>query len=388
MPPRGKYYVSGKREQIATRLTFLIAGLGMAAWAPLVPYAKERVGADNGTLGLLLLCLGFGSLIAMPVTGLLASRYGCRAVIVAASICLSFMIPVLAFVETPLQLALALAVFGASVGTVDVAVNIQAVMVEKDSGRSMMSGFHGLFSVGGIVGAGGVSLALAAGVPLAGVVYMVSGALMILLTVAYSGLITYGNAEQEKSPGFAFPKGIVLVLGLLCFLTFMGEGAILDWSALFLVSNHGVDQALAGLAYTSFAVTMTIGRLLGDRIVTHLGGQRVVFFGALLAAGGFAMAFMANNHLLAMAGFALVGAGLSNTVPVFFTAAGRQSVMPASLAVASVTTLGYAGILLGPAMIGFIAQVWSLAFGIFLLAVFMLFVAIVGSLAIRHNHAR
>lgn len=381
--PRGQFYVSGKREQIATRLTFLIAGVGMAAWAPLVPYAKDRVGADNGTMGLLLLCLGLGSFIAMPITGLLTSRYGCRTVIVGSSACLAYTIPILATVDTPLQLAVALAVFGASVGSVDVAVNIQAVMVEKDSGRSMMSGFHGLFSLGGIVGAGGVSLALGSGAPLPGVVFAVGGVLIVLLMIAYHGLLTYGNTDKEKTPTFAFPKGIVLILGLLCFLSFMGEGAILDWSALFLVSNHGVEQASAGLAYTSFAITMTIGRLLGDRIVTHLGGQRVVLFGGALSAAGFALAFLADNHIAALAGFALVGGGLSNIVPVFFTAAGRQTAMPASLAVTAVFTLGYAGILLGPAMIGFVAQIWSLGFGILLLAVFMGLVAVVGPVAAR-----
>ncbi|MFQ6186474.1 MFS transporter [Sinorhizobium meliloti] len=383
MQAHEQYYVSGKREQIATRLTFLLAGLGMAAWAPIVPYAKESVGADNGTLGLLLLCLGFGSLIAMPITGFLTSRYGCRTVISGGSACLAYTIPILAAVDTPVHLAIALAVFGASVGTVDVAVNIQAVMVEKDSGRNMMSGFHGLFSLGGIIGAGGVSLALGSGAPVTGVVYAVGGVLIILLIFAYHGLLTYGKPEQDKTPALAFPKGIVIVLGLLCFLCFMGEGAILDWSALFLVSNHGVEQASAGLAYTAFAVAMTIGRLLGDRIVSHLGGQRVVLFGGILAASGFATAFFTDNHLIVLAGFALVGAGLSNIVPVFFTAAGRQTVMPASLAIPAVFTLGYAGILLGPAIIGFIAELWSLSFGMLLLAIFMGFVGVVGPLAAR-----
>lgn len=380
---RGQYYVSGKREQIATRITFLIAGLGMAAWAPLVPYAKERTGADSATLGLLLLCLGAGSLVSMPLTGILASRYGCRAVVAVGSIGIAITIPLLATVGTPLQLAIALALFGASVGTVDVAVNIQAVMVEKDSGRSMMSGFHGLFSLGGMLGAGGVSLALGFGVALTVVVCLVSAILMALLFLAWRGLLTYGQPGQEPAPAFVMPKGVVLFLGLLCFLTFMGEGAILDWSALFLVSNHGFDQASAGLAYTSFAVAMTIGRLLGDRIVTKLGGQRIVVFGGLLAAAGFTTALLASHPYIVLAGFALVGAGLSNVVPVFFTAAGRQTVMPPSLAVAAITTMGYAGILLGPAMLGFIAQVWSLGFGFLLLAVLMGFVAIVGPLAAR-----
>ncbi len=355
----------------------------MASWAPLVPYAKERVGADDALFGLLLLSLGLGSLMAMPATGVLASRYGCRVVIAAASLVIAIMIPVLAVVDTPVRLAIALAVFGAGVGTIDVAVNIQAVMVEKDSGRAMMSGFHGLFSLGGIVGAGGVSLALGSGVPLPGVVWTVSGVLMMLLMFSYQGLLTYGNTEQEKTPLFVMPKGVVVLLGVLCFVVFMAEGAILDWSALFLITSHGYEQASAGAAYTAFAVTMTIGRLFGDRIVSRLGGTRCVLFGGWLAAGGFAVAVFAPGPILVLLGFALVGAGLSNIVPVFFTAAGRQTAMPASLAVAAVTTLGYAGILLGPVMIGFIAQAWSLALGLLLLAISLSFVAIAGSMTAR-----
>ncbi len=378
-----KLRVSGRREQLATRLTFLLAGLGMAAWAPLVPYAKQQVGADNATLGLLLLSLGLGSIIAMPATGILASRYGCRVVVVVGTIGIALMMPVFPIVETPIQLAIALAIFGASVGTVDVAVNIQAVMVEKDSGESLMSGFHGMFSLGGILGAGGVSLALGAGAPLGSVVWAISAVLILLLVLSYNGLLTYGNKEAGQTPMFVVPKGIVIILGVLCFLVFMGEGAILDWSAIFLVANHGYEQASAGIGYASFAVMMTIGRLLGDRVVARLGGTRVVLIGGLLAATGYAIAVWASQPILALVGFALVGAGLSNIVPVFFTAAGRQTIMPTSLAVAAVTTLGYAGILLGPAMIGFIAQALNLNVGLLLLAIFMLFVAFVGSLVSR-----
>lgn len=385
MTSRVEYFTSGIREQVSTRLTFLIAGLGMAAWAPLVPYAKDRVGADSATLGLLLLCLGFGSIVAMPLTGVLASRYGCRAVVVASTIGIALAIPLLSVVDNSLHLALALAFFGASVGAVDVAANIQAIIVEKDSGRSMMSGFHGLFSLGGFIGAGGVSLALGSGTPLLTVATLTSLFLMVLLIGAYRGLLTYGDSGKEAPPAFAMPRGIVLLLGVLCFLVFMGEGAILDWSALFLLGEHGYEQTSAGAGYAAFAVTMTMGRLLGDRVVSCLGGRRIVLIGGILGAVGFALVVFAKHHLIVLGGFALVGTGLSNVVPVFFTAAGRQTAMPPGLAVAAITTMGYSGILLGPALIGFIAQIWSLSFGFFLLSTFLVFVTIVGPIAARER---
>lgn len=379
--PAATHVPTGRREQMATRAVFLVAGLAMAAWAPLVPFAKTRLGVDDGTFGLLLLCLGLGSILAMPVTGILASRFGVRKVIVTSAIILACVLPFLALASSVAELAIVLALFGASVGTVDVAMNIQAVMVEKDSGRSMMSGFHGLFSLGGIVGAGGVSLLLGTGLAPLTATLMISAMLVGLLVVAISGLLPYGNKEQASTPLFVVPKGIVIFIGLLCFLVFLGEGAILDWSALFMISTHGAGPAEAGLAYTMFAVAMTAGRLSGDWIVRHLGGTTILIVGGLLGAAGFLLAVLAPGSILALVGFALVGLGASNIVPVLFSAAGRQTSMPPSLAVAAITTIGYAGILIGPAAIGFVAQHWSLATAFVLLACALVFVAATGPLS-------
>ncbi|WP_449394452.1 MFS transporter [Devosia riboflavina] len=375
--------ITGRREQWATRAVFLVAGLAMAAWAPLVPFAKARVGVEDGALGLLLLCLGLGSIVAMPITGVLASRFGCRAIIVASSIAVAVVLPFLAIVDTVPGLAIALALFGASVGTIDVAMNIQAVMVEKDSGRNMMSGFHGLFSLGGIVGAGGVSLLLAVGIAPLTATLVISAMLVVLLTGAFSGLLPYGNREAGSTPLFVIPKGIVMFIGLLCFLVFLGEGAILDWSALFLINTHQVDPMQAGFGYTMFAIAMTFGRLTGDAIVKTLGGLKVVVGGGIVAAAGFLLAVFAPVQPLAFAGFLLVGIGASNIVPVLFTAAGNQTRMPASLAVAAITTLGYAGILVGPAAIGFVAQHWNLSTAFVLVAAGLVFVAVSWPLASR-----
>ena len=381
--PIETHALTGRREQMATRAVFLVAGLAMAAWAPLVPFAKTRLGVDDGAFGLLLLCLGLGSIVAMPVTGILASRFGCRLVIVAGSIVVAFVLPFLALAGSVLELAVALALFGASVGTVDVAMNIQAVMVEKDSGRSMMSGFHGLFSLGGIVGAGGVSLLLGAGLEPLPATLIVSAMLVGLLLVSLTGLLPYGNKDAGTTPLFVVPKGIVFFSGLLCFLVFLGEGAILDWSALFMISAHGADPAQAGLGYTMFAIAMTAGRLSGDWIVRHLGGTKIMIVGGLLGAAGFLLAVLAPNSMLALVGFGLVGLGASNIVPVLFTAAGRQTSMPPSLAIAAITTLGYAGILVGPAAIGFVAQQSSLGVAFVLLAGALVFVAVAGPFSTR-----
>jgi predicted MFS family arabinose efflux permease len=347
----------------------------MAAWAPLVPAAKQRIGVDESTLGLLLLCLGLGSLVSMPLVGMLASKFGCRAVILASALSTAGVFPFLAIAETAPLLAITLAIFGASVGAVDVAVNIQAVMVEKDSGRNMMSGFHGLFSVGGIVGAGGISLMMGAGWTPLVAACMISCLVLLLLLFSIRGLLPYGNRETGDMPLFVFPRGIVAFIGLLCFLVFLGEGAVLDWSAILLIELHGVDHASAGYGYAVFAAAMTAGRLSGDWIVRTFGGLRVVVIGGAVAAAGFLLAIFATSQTLAYVGFVIVGAGAANIVPVLFTAAGRQTQMPPSLAISAITTLGYAGILVGPAAIGFVAKHLGLATAFTLVAGGLVFVA-------------
>ncbi|WP_454846266.1 MFS transporter [Pseudomonas farris] len=369
-------FVPGRLEQMSTRIAFFIAGFGIAAWAPLVPYAKARAGLDEGTLGLLLLCLGVGSILAMPMAGILASRFGCRRVLSGGTLLICAALPLLATVSTIPALIAALFMFGAGLGTVDSTVNLQAVIVERASGRNMMSGFHGLFSLGGIVGAAGVSALLGLGVSPLGATLVVIVMLIVALLKAAPHLLPYGS--ESSGPAFAVPHGIVLFIGGMCFIVFLAEGAALDWSAVFLAQERGIDTAYAGLGYAAFALTMTVGRLTGDAIVRRLGATRVIVFGGSTAAAGLALATFAPSWEAALVGYALLGAGCSNIVPVLYTAVGKQTVMPESIAVPAITTLGYAGILAGPAVIGFIAHGSSLSFAFGLMAVLLVAVAIGG----------
>lgn len=367
---------SARREQVATRVIFLVVGIVMAGFAPLVPLAKQRLALDEGALGLLLLCLGLGSILAMPITGMLTARWGCRSVIAVASIIMIAAFPFLAVADSWLAMAAAIAIFGASLGTVDVAMNIQAVMVERDSGRPMMSGFHGLFSLGGIAGAGGVSALLGLGglSPLVAAI-VVGAAALLLVGLSLGGLLPYGDNGQEKSPLFVLPKGSVLLLGVLCLLTFLAEGSVLDWSAVFLTTVRGADIGLAGLGYAAFAVAMTGGRLAGDRIRMGLGERRVILFGGLIGAVGFAVVLLVPSAHIGLIGYFLVGVGASNLVPVLFSAAGRTRDMSPGLAITAVSTLGYLGLLAGPALIGLVAHLTTLPFAFVLLSAAMLLVA-------------
>jgi len=356
------------RAARATRLTFLLSGIGMSAWAPMVPYAKARLGLDEATLGLVLLAFGGGSMVAMPVVGLLTHRFGSRRVIGVGGLMLCLALPLLALAPGAWWLALALLYFGVALGAVDVAMNAHAVEVEHRAQRPLMSGFHGLFSVGGLVGAAGMSALLALGLSLAAGALVVALVLALVVASQWPHLIDHVEANDEHAPPLRWPGMIVLALGLLCFISFLAEGSMLDWSAVFLRDVRGVSPAMAGLGYAGFSVAMAAGRLSGDRVVARLGPVVTVRVGAAVAAAGFVLAATVPWPAAALAGFVLVGLGAANIVPVMFGAAGRLPGVSPGIALATVTMLGYAGLLSGPALIGFLAHASSLATALMVVA--------------------
>ncbi|WP_338457980.1 MFS transporter [Pantoea sp. Nvir] len=377
-PPRKLH----SRVSLGTRLVFLIAGLGMSSWAPLVPFASQRLALSGASLGALLLCLGMGSLVAMPVTGALVGRFGCRRVIFGSTLVTLATLPLLATLETTGSMAATLIIFGAGLGMLDVAMNVQAVEVEKAASKPMMSGFHGFFSLGGILGAGAVSLLLSVGLsPLASVALVLL--LMALLLAASLPTLMRERLHQPDQPWLVMPRGFVAFLGLLCFILFLAEGAVLDWGALLLLQSPEMSTAHAGLGYAVFSVAMTIGRLTGDRIIDRFGRFPVMLTGALTASAGLALAVYLPWPQMALLAFLLVGFGLSNTVPMLFNAVGNQRDMPSNLGISAMTTLGYAGILSGPALIGFISQWLSLSGAFLLIALLLLAVAASARLVAR-----
>jgi predicted MFS family arabinose efflux permease len=355
--------------RLATRLAFLVAGFALACWAPLVPFAKERLGVDDGVLGMLLLCLGLGSVAAMLATGMLSARYGSKPIIIGGGLGLAFILPALAVASTPFTLGIALAAFGACLGSLDVAMNIHAVEVEKGADRPLMSGFHALFSIGGFIGSLLVTLLLSikAG-PL--VATLLSSAVMVIaIIIAWPRLLR--TVQAEDAPLFVMPRGFVLLLAALAAITFLVEGAILDWSALLLTTQGRVDASHGGLGYMLFAIAMTVGRFAGDAITARIGDRAIILWGGFIAIAGFVVLLVSPIAILAMSGFLLIGLGASNIVPVLFRKAGTQTVMPSGLAVAAITTCGYAGVLIGPASVGFVADHIGLPGSFWMLAILL-----------------
>ena len=360
---------SERAARLATRLSFLVAGFGIACWAPLVPFARERLGVADATLGLLLLCIGIGSVSAMIVTGPLSARFGSKPIILAGGFGLAAVLPILTLAPSPAILAAALLAFGAALGSIDVAMNIHAVELERAAGVPLMSGFHALFSIGGFAGAGLTTSLLSWHVdPTIGTLACAATMAAAMAVVAPRLL---GDVQAGEGPLFAAPRGIVLLLAGLAGATFLVEGAMLDWSALLVTRAGLVAAQQGGTGYMVFAIAMTAGRLAGDAVTNRVGDRAVLFWGGILAVFGFAVLLLAPGIVIALTGFFLIGLGASNIVPVLFRKAGSQTVMPAALAIGAITTTGYAGILVGPAGIGFVAEAAGLRTAFWMLAALM-----------------
>ncbi|MEX4004441.1 MFS transporter [Paraburkholderia sp. EG285A] len=351
------------------RLAFLLAGIGATAWAPLVSIAKERVHIGNGSMGAVLLFLGIGSVAAMLVSGRLYERFGCRAVLSASLLVIAVTLPFLASADSLIALAIGLLVFGLGVGVTDCAINIWAVAVEKEVGRAIMSGLHGHFSLGGVLSPIIISLLLFARSPTVVATGVVS--LLVLLGLFSARPSMPPQQATVSRRLLAIPRGPVAMLGILCFVVYLAEGAVFDWSAVFLVSERGADAAHAGLGYAAFSLAMTLCRLYGDSMVKGLGIGRVVAVGGMCSAIGLGLVVLIPRFDVSLAGFAVLGIGCSNLVPIFFTAAGKQRQMPATTAIPAIATVGYAGVLAGPSAIGAIAALFSLSGSLLVVALLL-----------------
>tara|TARA_B110000114_G_scaffold155003_1_gene168114 strand:+ start:235 stop:1368 length:1134 start_codon:yes stop_codon:yes gene_type:complete len=374
-------FASTAQARLATRLAFFAAGFSMASCAPLFPFIKQNVAADERQFGLLLLCFGVGSLLAMPVVGLVSARHGPRSMVLLGGFGLVIFLPALTIAQTPFILAAALFLFGASLGTIDVAMNLHGVAVEAQEKRSLMSSFHAQFSLGGLCGAGLITLLLSVGVSLTMAALVAALVTLVAMVPTVRRLLWVSSSHQNT---FVWPHGIVILLGFLAAIMFLVEGAVLDWGALLVIDRQLAAPKNAGIGYILFSAAMVVARLTGDRIVGAVGEYWMLISGGMLTILGIAVILLSNLPLLALSGFVLMGLGAANLVPIFFSAAGRQKIMPPGLAIAAVTTAGYAGVLVGPAMIGFAADIMGLSIAFWWLALLIALVPLSAYLVVKH----
>lgn len=355
----------------AIKAIFLVCGLGVSSWAPMVPFAKDRLHLNDANLGVLLLMLGAGAISMMPVGGVLANRYGSRVIMSCAVFVIAIVLPLLLIIINPVCMGVTLFIFGAAVGTLDVAMNAHGVQVQNRFGKPIMSSLHGLFSVGGLLGSLGLGFLMKLGLEPIVAAICIAVLLISIVFWKYKALFSrltekaaiqeFSLTKEQGNTKSAFRlTGSVLFLGAMCFAVFLSEGAMLDWSAVFLRENRGVEEELAGSGYAAFSIAMATMRLLGDKLVARLDSRRVVVGGSLFAALGVFLAVGTPWVFTALLGFVLLGLGAANIVPIFISVGGRLKDVSAAVAIPVITTIGYIGQLAGPAMLGFIAQHYSL----------------------------
>lgn len=355
-------------QRLSTRFSFFGLGFATAAWAPLIPFAQQRLHFNHADFGLLLLCSGLGAMLAMPATGKIVQRVGCRVPIGFALLLLAVLLPSLSLWTTPLMMAITLFLFGTAAGSLGVALNIQAVVVEKNSLKSLMSGFHGMASLGGLAGVLTITALLALSISAVMSAFAVSLLLVIIvfLSVPYSikaveNTSLEASSKVKKSIRQRLPQPLIILIGIACFIIFMVEGAAMDWSGIYLTQQYGVNTAFAGLAYTFFAIAMTTGRFTGHYLIRYFGEKKLLTYSAICATLGLALVSIVPYWWLVLVGYTLVGTGCSNIVPIMFSRAGRQTVMPSAVALSCVSTVAYTGILVGPAFIGMVSELIGLS---------------------------
>lgn len=341
--------------RLAVSALFFCNGLIMGSWALQVALAQKRMAADLGWFGLALTGMAIGPIITMPLTGALIGRIGSAGVLklVTPLSFASFLLPALA--PNLALFALALAVFGALNGAMDVAMNAHGLAVEGALKQPVMSGFHALWSLGGLIGAGGGALVLARLAPWQHA--LLGAALMTAAGLCACRYLLPGAADKGPAAAhFAWPTGAAIGLGLLCFIALMGEGAVLDWAAIHLRDTYLVDDDTAGLGYAVFAGTMAAARFGGDALRASFGAVMLVRASAAVTLAGMLGALTAPSALLSVLGYGLAGLGIGNLAPVLFAGGGRREPDNPGRGIAAVTTLGYAGFLAGPPLIGLIAR--------------------------------
>jgi len=354
---------------------FLLNGVGIGLWAAHVPTVQARMGINTGMLSMVLLTIAAGALLAMPLMGGLTGRWGTRRMVLVSGFAFALMLGVIMMVPNLQLLFGAAFLFGVSNGALDVAMNANASEVETARGLPTMSSFHGFFSLGGLFGAaiGGVLIGQgwghgqgALGMALACAV------ILALVTPRVMGFAPHADGGSH----FALPRGAAVGLGLLALLCFAVEGALVDWSALLMRERTGASEASAALGFSAFSIAMAACRFAGDRLIVRFGAVRVMVLGGLAMFAGLALATTSTHFALSACGFALIGLGAANVVPLLIGAGGRIPGMSPGAGVAAVATLGYGGLLLAPPVLGWVAMHSSVTMALGMLSLSGLVIAL------------
>ena len=369
----------------ATFGAFFLNGAMIGTWVAQIPFLQERLDVSKSTIGLSLLCMALGAMIAMPLTGHVLDRRPSATVTRVVALVYLPLLALPLYAPSPVVLGAVLLIFGAANGSMDVAMNAHGVAVERAVGKPIMSSLHAGWSFGGLAGSGAVALAVALGME-PRVEGLIASGLLWLAAWAITARLGSASAHSEHgSSGFALPSRGVMLIGALCFLVMVTEGAMGDWSGIYLKQDLEAGGSAAATGFAGFSLGMALARLGGDEAARRWGSGRLLSAGMALVTVALAAVLLIGEPIVAVIGFALIGIGIANAVPLLFSAAGR--VPPSGPSLAAVFTVGYTGFIVGPPLIGVLADAASLPAALATLCVFGLAVTLLGGRAAHAEQA-
>jgi MFS family permease len=361
-------YDSRRNFRIAVSSLFFLSGLCFSSWASRIPTIQTNLRLSDGGLGTILLALPVGLMMSLPLAGYLVAKFGSRIIVISSAILYACTLPFIGFAQQSWQLMTVLFMFGLGGNLLNIAMNTQGVGVEAIYSRSIMASFHGIWSLAGFTGAAIGTLMISHHIaPYYHFLIISAMALLIVLCAWSYTLVTDTNVNIDQ-PIFAKPDKSLLNLGTIAFCCMICEGAMFDWSGVYFQNVVKAKAAWIGAGYTAFMSTMAAGRFVADWLVTHFGIKRVLQASGVVIATGLSVAIILPDIATSIAGFILVGAGVSSVVPLVYSAAGKSKKVSPGVALAAVSTIGYLGFLIGPPIIGFIAQAGSLRVSFILIA--------------------
>ncbi|WP_437954122.1 MFS transporter [Sorangium sp. So ce296] len=378
------------RARRAVSVMFVANGIAFASWAARVPAVRERLALRDSALGLALLGVAVGAMLAFRAAGPLIARFGSRRVTRVSAVLLCAALPLPALAPSFAALVAALLALGASNGLMDVAMNAQAVEVERRHRRPILASFHGMFSLGGLVGASLGALAADRAVSPAAHLIAVAAVLAAAVTAAGAALSADARLEAPATAAGAPAERRstrLLLLGLIAFCSSIGEGAMANWSAVYLRDELHTTAAVAATGYAVFSLAMLLGRFSGDGLTQRFGAARLVRSAALLVAAGLGAALIVNVPIAMLLGFGCVGAGLSVVVPLVFRAGASAPGVAPGRAISTLATMSYGGFLVGPPAIGLVADLFTLRGGLVLVVALVLVIVALAPAVARGSAA-
>ncbi|OZA65016.1 MAG: MFS transporter [Sphingobacteriia bacterium 39-39-8] len=359
--------VSKNTHRIAVAVFFFIAGLSFASWASRIPDIKLHLGLTEGGLGLILFALPAGIMISLPFTGWIISKWSSRTILLIAAILYPLTLVMIGLVQTPIQLAITLFLFGTWSNFFNISVNTQAIAVEQLYGKTIMASFHGIWSLAGFTGAAVGTLMISLGLVPFWHFCIVTG-ISIPIVIWFNNYTVKQDAPTGKQPLFAKPDKTILLYGLIAFGSMVCEGTMFDWSGVYFQKAVQAPTQWVTLGYLLFMGAMATGRFISDRFTTRFGIKPILQASGALIATGLMISVLFPFMIPAGIGFLMVGLGVSSVIPLIYSAAGRSKTMNPGVALAAVSTIGFIGFLLGPPLIGSIAQMASLRWSFTLIA--------------------